>query len=355
MKKQVLNFTKEELKREFTSIGEPSYRASQVYRWIYEKGVSEFSQMTDLSISLREKLYEIFTISPFVIKKALTATDGTIKLLFSLPEGDEIETVIMSYDKRITICVSSQVGCPVKCKFCATGMMGFRRNLKTYEIIGQVFYAQRYIGKKITNVVFMGMGEPLLNYSNIVKSVYILNDKEGYNIGQRRMTLSTVGIVEGIKNLEEESVRPNLAFSLHAPFDDKRDKIVPINKNYPLSKIIPALLEYRRVTHRKITIEYVIINNVNDSDKDAKRLRDIARTLRAKVNIIPLNPVPGISFVPPKKKKIEHFSKIVGEKVEVSIRKSKGRDIQAACGQLRAKYNMEEVSLEYYNNKYIKT
>ncbi len=342
MKKELLNLTKRELSSDMEAIGEPPYRASQIFRWIYEKGVSDFSQMTDLGKKLRSKLSEIYTITPFSIKKKLRAKDGTLKFLFSLPEGEEVESVVMFYDNRITICISSQVGCPVGCKFCATGMSGLKRNLSTYEIIGQLFFAQKYIGKKITNVVFMGMGEPLLNYENIIRAIYILNDKEGLNIGQRRMTLSTIGITEGIKKLSRESVRPNLAFSIHAPSDEIRDKIVPINKKYPLSKIIPALLRYREKTHRKITLEYVIIEGINDSAKCARDLRDIAKRLRAKVNIIPLNPVPELGFLPPEKDVIERFAKIVGEGVEVSVRKSKGQEIQAACGQLRADYRIKK-------------
>ncbi len=342
-KKELLNFTKEELKRfiEIT-LGEPSYRGSQIFRWIYQKGISDFSRMTDLGKGLRERLDTFFTVTPFTIKKTFTARDGTLKFLFSLPESDEIETVLMFYENRITICVSSQVGCPIGCKFCATGMSGFKRNLSTYEIVGQIFFAQKYIGKKITNVVFMGMGEPLLNYRNVMNAIYIINDEEGYNIGQRRMTLSTIGIVEGIEKLANERIRPNLAFSIHAPSDKIRDKIVPINKIYPLSQIIPTLISYRNITHRKITFEYVIIRGVNDGIEDAKELGKIARKVRAKVNIIPLNPVLGLGFSPPKNSTIERFARIVGEKVEVSVRKSKGREIQAACGQLRAEYGLKE-------------
>ena len=341
-KKELLNFTKEELQGFMKAHGEPSYRASQIFRWVYQKGILDFSQMTDLGKDLRAKLKELLTISPFEVKKLLSSQDGTLKFLFSLPHGDEIESVVMFYDNRITICVSSQVGCPVGCRFCATGMSGFRRNLFTYEIVGQILFAQKYIGKKITNVVFMGMGEPLLNYDNVIKAIHIINDKEGYNIGQRRMTLSTIGIVEGIKQLAKEKIRPNLAFSIHAPSDEIRDKIVPINKKYPLSKIIPALIEYRKITHRKITLEYVIIKGINDTIQDARILRDIARKLRAKVNVIPLNPVPGLDFLPPEEETIERFARIVSERVEVSIRKSKGREIQAACGQLRAEYKLKE-------------
>ncbi len=345
-KRELLNFTKQKFKNFIENIlGEPSYRASQLFRWIYQKGISDFSQMTDLGKALREELNTLFTITPFTIKRVFTARDGTLKFLFSLPGGDEIETVLMFYENRITICVSSQVGCPVGCKFCATGMSGFRRNLATYEIVGQIFFAQKYIGKKITNVVFMGMGEPLLNYKNVIDAIYIINDKEGYNIGQRRMTLSTIGIIEGIKELSKEKVKPNLAFSIHAPSDKIRDKIVPINKTHPLSQIIPTLLEYRKITHRKITLEYVIIKNVNDSPESAERLRQIARKLRAKVNIIPLNPVSGLGFYPPRDDSIEKFAKIVEKSVEVSIRKSKGREIQAACGQLRAEYRLRREAL----------
>ncbi len=342
MKQELLNFTKEELQEFMKNMEEPSYRATQIFRWVYEKGVYDFSQMTDLGKTLREGLGELLTITPFSIKKVLSSRDGTLKFLFSLPEGDEIESVVMFYDKRITICISSQVGCPVGCKFCATGMSGFKRDLHTYEIIGQIFFAQKYIGKKITNVVFMGMGEPLLNYENVIRAIYIINDKEGYNIGQRRMTLSTIGIIEGIERLAMEKIKPNLAFSIHAPSDEIRDKIVPINKTYPLTKLIPLLVEYRKITHRKITLEYVIIKGLNDSTDAARRLQKIAYKLRAKVNIIPLNPVPGLGFSPPSDNKIEHFAKIVGERVEVSVRKSKGREIQAACGQLRAEYKIKE-------------
>ncbi len=345
-KRELLNFTKQRLKNFIeTTLGEPPYRASQIFRWIYQKGVSDFSQMTDLGKTLRGKLDSLFTITPFTIKRILTARDGTLKFLFSLPEGDEIETVLMFYENRITICVSSQVGCPVGCKFCATGMSGFKRNLATYEIVGQIFFAQKYIRKKITNVVFMGMGEPLLNYKNVIDAIHIINDKEGYNIGQRRMTLSTIGIIEGIRELAKERVKPNLAFSIHAPSDRIRDRIVPINKTYPLSRIIPALLEYRKITHRKITLEYVIIKNVNDSPESAEKLGQIARKLRAKVNIIPLNPVSGLGFNPPQDDLVERFAKIVGKSVEVSIRKSKGREIQAACGQLRAEYRLKREAL----------
>ena len=340
--KELLDFSYGELEAFLISIGEPSYRAEQIFSWIYKKNVSDISQMTNLSKSLREKLKNLLTITPLNIKKMLTAKDGTFKFLFKLHDAEEIESVVMPYKDRTTICVSTQIGCYVGCKFCATGMLGFKRNLSTSEIVGQIFFSQKYLNTKITNVVFMGMGEPLLNYDNVMNAIYIINDKRAYNIGQRRITLSTVGIADKIEKLGQEKIKPNLAFSLHTPFDWQRDKLVPINKKYNLSKIVKALLNYRNIAHRKLTIEYVIIKNLNDSGDTAYKVRDMADKLHAKVNLIPLNPVPFFNYTPPSEKKLQKFAKILSEKVEVSVRNSKGREIQAACGQLRGEYNIKK-------------
>ncbi len=276
--------------------------------------------------------------------ETLESADGsTRKVLFRLPDGETIESVFMLYERRRTVCLSTQVGCPIGCPFCATGRSGFRRNLKAGEIIAQVLHfareAKKTLGdssKPVTNVVFMGMGEPLLNYDATIKAIRILNDQRGFNLGARRFTISTVGIVPGIRRLAEEGLQVELAVSLHAPNDEIRDRLVPVNKGYPIRRLLVACQEFIEKTKRRITFEYVLINGVNDSISHARELASLLRGMLCHVNLIPMNPFPGASMEPPPRRRVLAFEEELRRQgLSVTLRTSKGVDIQAGCGQLR--------------------
>jgi len=324
--------------------GEPSYRAGQIWEWVYKHLTDDFQSMTNLPKELRRKLEESFYIKTLEPVETLESADGsTRKVLFRLLDGETIESVFMLYQRRRTACVSTQVGCPIGCSFCATGRSGFRRNLKPGEIIEQVLHFARETRKNlgnsmkpITNVVFMGMGEPFLNYEATIQAIRTLNDQKGFNLGARRFTVSTVGIVPGIRRLAEEGLQVELAVSLHAPNDEIRDRLVPINKGYPIKRLLIACQEYIKRTNRRITFEYVLIDGVNDNIRHARELASLLGDMLCHVNLIPMNPIPGVSMRPPPKHRVLAFEeelKRLG--ISVTLRTSKGADIQAGCGQLR--------------------
>ncbi len=300
--------------------------------------------MTNLPKELRQRLGEVFLLKLLDPLETLESTDGsTRKVLFRLPDGETIESVFMLYQRRRTVCVSTQVGCPIGCPFCATGRSGFRRNLKPGEIIDQVLHfareARKGVGdssKPVTNVVFMGMGEPLLNYEATLQAIRTLNDQRGFNLGARRFTISTVGIVPGIRRLAGEGLQVELAVSLHAPNDEIRDRLVPVNKGYPLKRLLVACQEFIEKTKRRITFEYVLINGVNDSISHARELASLLKGMLCHVNLIPMNPIPGVSMGPPPKRRVLAFEEELRRQgISVTLRASKGADIQAGCGQLR--------------------
>ena len=326
-----------ELQQALTDMAVPGFHGTQIFRWLYKRGVTDLATMTDLSRDLRAKLSESVTIStPELIKKEVSS-DGTIKFLFALADGQRIESVYIPDTPNQTFCVSTQVGCAMQCAFCLTGKMGLIRNLTAGEIAGQVRVLAHETGlaDKTFNVVLMGMGEPLHNYDAVMKSLRILADEEGLAVHPRRVTLSTVGVVPAMAKLAEEELMPNLAISLHATTEAQRDRLVPINRKYDIEELIEACRQMPLRRRGKITFEYVMLAGENDSSEDARRLVKLLRGLKAKVNLLPLNEAAGIEFTRPSNDVVDRFAKILADAdVTVSVRKSRGRDIRAACGQL---------------------
>lgn len=337
----VFSLTKDELEEKFKRWGEPSYRVIQFLDWIYKKSLLDPSSMTNLSKNLRKKLMEEFSFNiPIVVKKSVSG--NTVKYLLELEDGEKIESVLISHKNRKTVCLSVQVGCPFSCKFCATGLIGFRRNLYVHEIIGQLLLIQRELiekNERISNVVFMGMGEPLANYENVIKSIKIINGPWGFNIGSKHITISTIGIVPKIYELANESMKVRLAISLHAPNDQIRNMLIPINKMYPIEELIKSALFYSEKTNRRITFEYVLIKNLNDGVDHARELGNLLKGKPIHVNLIPWNKVPEYPWEPPNLKDVIIFKKTLKkEGINVTLRISYGDKIKAACGQLRAFY-----------------
>ena len=321
---------------------EPRYRLQQVKRGLFQDLIDDWSQATTLPLSLRNELKENCPLG--ISAETFFSKDRTtVKALITLKDGLQIETVLLCHKgekPRNTICVSSGVGCPLGCCFCATGKMGFKRNLDFFEIVGQVLFFARYLKKsnqKVTNVVFMGMGEPFLNYENVIEAIRILNDKEGFNLGARHFSISTVGIIEGIEKLSAEKLQINLAISLNAPDDTLRSKIMPINEKYPIDEILRAVDNYIERTRRKVMFEYVMIDQLNDSDQAARELIKIMRRNLCFVNLIPYNPTG--QFQPSFRHRVEKFKEILEKGcVNVTQRYRFGREIKAACGQLATKH-----------------
>ncbi|MSO55735.1 MAG: 23S rRNA (adenine(2503)-C(2))-methyltransferase RlmN [Acidobacteria bacterium] len=317
--------------------GHPRYHARQLYAWIYRKGVTDFAQMTDLSRPLRADLAEHFRIStPAVVQKE-TSTDGTTKFLLSLEDARRIESVFIPDTPSQTFCISTQVGCAMKCGFCLTGKMGLLRNLTAGEIAGQVRVLADQLGLRTTrfNIVLMGMGEPLHNYDNTMKALRMLNDEHGLAVSPKRVTLSTVGVLPALEQLATEPLMPNLAISLHATTDDQRDTLVPVNRKYGLQDILDAARKFPLKRRNRITFEYVLLDGVNDTPEDARRLSRMLGNIRCKVNLIPLNEAAGIPYQRPSDARVNKFATLLATaRITVSVRKSRGRDIRAACGQL---------------------
>lgn len=330
----------EELESILDKLGEKKYKAKQLAKWIYNKGSSDFEQMTDLSKELRRKLAEIAYLDKLkLIKKQTSKIDQTEKFLFELSDGKKIEIVLMREKDRVTLCISTQVGCALNCIFCATGSMGFERNLTAGEIVDQIICAKEHLkeNEKITNLVIMGMGEPLLNYENTLKAIRMIRSELGLSISAKRITLSTAGIVPQIYKLANEGLRMKLALSLNAPDDELRKKLMPITKIYPLSKVMEALKYYAEKTDTRITFEYILIKDINDSKEQALELAKLVRGIPCKINLIPYNPVKNCPFEKPDEETLQKFRDILYPRAPaVTLRKSKGEDIQAACGQLKA-------------------
>jgi len=318
---------------------QPDYRLRQAKRLVFLDLIDDWRKATTMSLALRDELSKKCDLG-IKAKVFISKDKKTVKALIDLSDGFKIESVLMKHkDKRNTVCVSSQVGCALGCVFCATGNMGFKRNLKVHEITNQVLFFARRLKKKkekITNIVFMGMGEPFLNYDNVIESIRVLNDKQGFNLGARHFSVSTVGIVDGIKKLSNENLEINLAVSLHAADNALRSKIVPANKIYPLSRILRAIDNYIIKTGRKVMFEYIMIKDVNDKDKHAEQLARIMKKPLYLVNLIAYNPTG--TFKPSYSKRIKEFKEILEQKgVKVTQRYSFGHDIKAACGQLAGK------------------
>jgi 23S rRNA (adenine2503-C2)-methyltransferase len=341
-KEDIRDLSLDELKAELEAMGERPFRAAQVFDWLYHKRGSDFAGFTSLSKPLREKLAGRFTIGALELADKRESGDGTTKFLFRLHDGAFIETVLLPAGKRMTVCLSTQVGCKFSCAFCASGLNGFKRNLTPSEIIGQVLYLQNMPGLELTNFVFMGMGEPLDNWTNVEKALRVMNAPEGLGIAARRMTVSTAGYIPAFRKLEALDLQINLSLSLHAVTDRLRDRLMPINRRFPLEEVVRAAEEYIRSGGRMITLEYIVIRGLNDSLDDADGLAGIARRLRAKVNLIAFSPVEGLAFETPTEADVSRFMRWLEErKVNVTLRQSKGSDIAAACGQLAGRFKKE--------------
>ncbi len=330
--------SRQELETFIRGSGLPVFRAKQLLHWIYEKRVQSIPEITELSKDLREKLSQKAYISNLELLDRQTSKDGTEKFLFGLENGESIESVLIPDENRLTLCISSQVGCAMGCRFCLTGTKGLKRNLKAHEIADQIIPVSRLIAPgQITNIVFMGMGEPLANFENVVEALWRIT--ELMKISPKRITLSTSGIAPKILELAEKAPMVNLAISLNATTDEVRDYIMPVNRTYPLKVLLDACRRFPLPARRRITFEYVLLEGVNDTHEDAKRLIKLLKGIPSKVNLIPFNPHPGEEFRRPDDKRVLEFQDIlISGNITALIRKSKGQDILAACGQLKAKY-----------------
>ncbi len=325
------------LRSVLTQWGEPAFRARQIWHWLYGKRVMEWSAMANLPKALRERLAEQFNLTPVVEQRRLLAADGAGKLLLALTDGETVETAVIPADPRRTVCVSSQVGCAYACAFCASGQAGFRRNLDAGEMVGQVLAAARCFGAVPSHLVFMGIGEPLDNPEALRKTLLIVNDGDGLAIGARRITVSTCGIVPGIQRLSEWPLQVELSVSLHAPDDALRSQLMPVNRKYPIDRLMDACEEFFRKTKRLITFEYTLIGGVNDSELQARHLANRLRRFPARVNLIPLSPVPEFSGRRTTSTGQRRFMSILqAAGINVTVRASRGAGATAACGQLRA-------------------
>jgi 23S rRNA (adenine2503-C2)-methyltransferase len=331
-----------QLQQHFISIKEPSYRAKQVYQWLWEKSARTFAEMSNLSKDLRQKLDKHFAINVVEVNSSQISNDHTIKNAFRLYDGNIVEGVLIPLADRMTACVSSQVGCSLTCKFCATGYMDRKRNLNADEIYDQVVLIDQQAKKNynvpLTNIVYMGMGEPLLNYANVLKSIERITAPDGLNMASKRITVSTAGIAKMIKKLGDDGVKFNLALSLHAANDIKRNEIMPITEHNTLAALADALKYYYAKTKNPVTYEYIVFNNFNDEIEDAKDLARFCKHVPCKVNLIEYNPIQFADFINAEGDKIDAFSNYLkSQGINTNIRRSRGKDIDAACGQLAVK------------------
>ncbi|MBQ3817252.1 MAG: 23S rRNA (adenine(2503)-C(2))-methyltransferase RlmN [Clostridia bacterium] len=337
-KKDIKSMLKTELEQFVTELGEPKFRAGQIFKWLHS-GVSDFDEMTNIPTNLRNVLKEkTYIASVTIAKKLVSKIDGTVKYLYRLIDGEYIESVLMKYEHGYTVCISTQVGCRMGCSFCASGINGLRRSLTASEMLSQLTAAQKDNGIRVSNVVMMGMGEPLDNFDNTVRFLKLVSEDSGMNIGLRHISLSTSGVVSGIKKLKEYNFPITLSISLHAPFDNIRSSIMKVNKKWNLSQLLDACREYQKVTTRRISFEYALIEGVNDSDECAAQLAKILKGIMCHINLIPANPVKENSFKKPDRNRILHFQKLLlGEGLNATVRRTLGADIDASCGQLRRK------------------
>jgi 23S rRNA (adenine2503-C2)-methyltransferase len=326
-----------ELAKALSQLSARPFHARQIYQWFYKRDVTQFAEMTDLSYTLRERLDQTFIAPVPHVDKREISSDGTVKFLMSLSSGHQVETVFIPDTPAMTLCISTQVGCAMQCSFCLTGKMGLLRNLTAGEIAGQVRVMAHdlHLVNERFNIVLMGMGEPLHNYDETMKALRILGADCGLGVGPRRITLSTVGVLPALERLAHEPHMPNLAVSLHATTEELRNRLVPVNRKYGLADLIAACRRFPIKRRERITFEYVLLRDVNDSLADATRLGSLLHGIRSKVNLIPLNEAPGLPYKRPSEQRIENFvRKLTDRGLTVSVRKSRGRDIRAACGQL---------------------
>jgi 23S rRNA (adenine2503-C2)-methyltransferase len=321
-------------------LGQPAYRARQVWHWLYRRYARSFDEMTDLPQSFRQQLAANARLDTLQVVLSRQSSDGqTVKVLFRLPDGQTVETVLMRYEKRRTLCISTQAGCAMGCVFCATGQMGFFRNLGVGEIVGQVLYFARELveeGEAVTNIVMMGMGEPLHNYDRTLAAVDRLTDPEGFNLGARKITISTVGLVPAIRRYADEQRQTPLAISLHAATDEERDKLIPVNRKWPIAELLDACRYYVDKTGRRLTFEWALIQGENDTIEQARALGQLVQGMLCHVNLIPLNPTAGYGGSPSSRERVAAFQEELARwGVSSSVRVRRGIDIQAGCGQLR--------------------
>ena len=336
--KNIKDYDLDALKEEFIKMGEKAFRAEQVFKWIYESKVSSFDEMTNLSLELREKLKQNYTMCNFNILKKQESSDGTKKYLFDVLDGNAIETVLMSYHHGYSICVSSQIGCKMGCKFCASTGINFIRDLTSGEIVEQILAVERDNQIRISNVVFMGIGEPLDNYDNVVNAIRIINNQKGINIGARHISISTSGLVPKIYQLAEENIQCTLSISLHATTDEKRSIMMPVNNRYNIEKLLQACKDYIEKTNRRISFEYALAKDNNDNLEDAKRLVKLLKGMLCHVNLIPINKIENGAYTKSTNENIIKFRDYLNDHgIVATIRRELGSDIDAACGQLRRK------------------
>lgn len=345
---QLHGSTTDQLKDYFIKKGEKPFRADQILQWVYEKGKTEWEQMTDLGKNLREALSQDIGLAALKLVRTIDSADKeTTKFLWELHDGQLVESVLIrSFDRR-TVCVSSQVGCPARCAFCASGKEGLMRNLSAGEIFEQVYRIDQELktkGERVSHVVFMGMGEPFENYEEVIKAIHLLCDPKRLNISQRRITVSTVGVVEGIKRFTNEGLKVNLVLSLHAPNQHIRKKIIPYARKYPLEDVLAAVCDFARETKRDVTYEYTLLAGINDEPEQAHELAALLKGQQCTVNLIPYNPVEGLKLQRPEKEAIEEFRQIlIDAGVVTTWRYTKGKDIAAACGQLALQKKLKVV------------
>ncbi len=342
MPKNLFGYTLKALQEEMVSLGEKPYRATQLFQWIYVKKVYNFDLMSDISKSFREVLKRDYCLTLPSVFKRQDASDGTIKLLLELEDGAKVETVLMRYDYGNVVCVSSEVGCSMGCAFCASGLLRKERNLTSAEMMGEITLINEILaseGQNVTHIVVMGTGEPFDNYDNVLSFVHTANEAKGLGIGARHITVSTCGLVPGIKRYADEGIQINLAISLHAPNDEIRKEIMPIARHYPLNELMDAVRYYEAKGGRRVTFEYILLKGINDSIENANELSDLIRGTLAYVNLIPYNPVKEKPYERSSEKAIKAFNDQLRKRgINCTIRKEFGTDIDAACGQLRVKY-----------------
>ncbi len=332
--KNIRDFELSELEEEMINLGEKKYRAKQIFAWLY-RGINSFDEMTDLSKDLIEKLKANYTLECIFLDDFQTSKDGTVKYLFRLVDGHKVESVLMKYKFGYSVCISNQIGCKMGCTFCASAKIGFVRNLTPGEIVGQVLKIQEHSGEKVSNIVFMGIGEPFDNYDNVLKAIRLLNDPKALNIGARHMSVSTCGLVDGINKFADEKIQCNLCISLHSSRDEVRTEMMPINKRYSIAEVLDACREYIKKTNRRITFEYALVNGVNDNREDAIHLARLLHGILCHVNLIPVNKIKDGKYEKSSVEKMMKFRDTLNEKgIVATIRRELGSDISAACGQL---------------------
>ena len=337
--------TKGELQKDTESIGEDKFRANQIFRWLHVKYAENFEEMTDLSENLRNKLNDNYIIGGVkIVRKLVSKEDNTTKYLFELENNYIIESVFMQYSYGNTVCISTQAGCRMGCTFCASTLDGVEKSLTPAEMLAQIYAIEKDKGEKVSGVVLMGSGEPLDNYENVLKFIKLINCKDGKNMGQRHITLSTCGLIDKMYELADEQLQITLAVSLHAPNDEIRNRIMPISRAYPMEKLLEACRHYAEKTKRRITFEYALIKGVNDSAENARELASRLKGLLCHVNLIPVNDVKERNYVRSTNESIKKFEEIlVSRNIETTVRRKLGSDIDAACGQLRKRYKDEQI------------